>query len=128
MPYLTYEEYNDFGFSEITEDEFNKLIKKSSAVLDTVTRFYYKNNDLESDFPFRKEQFKLAVATQIEYFHDLGATSSHGINSPLNFQIGRTQVSTGAANQKESNKLISKDVYMYLAGTGLLYRGVAVKW
>ena len=131
MPYLTYQEYIDFGFSEIDEQEFNRLLPKASDAVDSVTRSFYKFNDMESDVPFRREQFKKAVAAQIQYFHDMGGTSTHELNEPGTVTIGRTTVSQGGRNstsQNESkNKLVSDDVYMYLRYTGLLYRGVAVK-
>lgn len=127
MPYLTYAEYQDLGFSEMDETEFGKLVKKASDVIDGITRFFYQFNDIEDDVEFRRNQFKKAVAAQIEYFNDVGATSSHEINNPLTVQIGRTQVSTGAANQKKTNTIVAEDVYMYLSGTGLLYRGIGVR-
>lgn len=126
MPYLTYEEYLDFGFTEIEDAEFQKLLPKASDVIDSITRYFYRYNDIEKDVPFRREQFKKAVACQIEYFHDKGATSTHELNTPLTVNLGRTQVSTGEANQKKVNTLVAPDVYMYLRDTGLLYRGVGV--
>lgn len=131
MPYLTYDEYKDFGFTEIEENEFNKLIKKASDVLDSVTRFFYKQNVLEDDVEFRKKQFKKALAAQIEYFHDTGVTSSHELNEPGSVTIGRTTVSKSSRNSSEANEkqnsLVSEDVLMYLRGTGLLYRGIGVR-
>lgn len=127
MPYLTYAEYQDLGFSEMDETEFGKLVKKASDVIDGITRFFYQFNDIEDDVEFRRNQFKKAVAAQIEYFNDVGATSSHEINNPLTVQIGRTQVGMGANNQKEANTLVSSDAYTYLKGTGLLYRGLGVR-
>lgn len=131
MPYLTYKEYTDLGFEEMEESEFEKLLIKASGVLDSITRYFYSYNDLESDIDFRKEQFKKALAAQIEYFHDMGATSSHGLNEPSTVQIGRTSMSKGGHNSSgqngQQNKLVSDDVYMYLQGTGLLYRGIGVK-
>lgn len=62
MPYLTYEEYIDLGFEEMEQPEFEKLLKKASGVLDSITRYFYRHNDLETDIDFRKEQFKKAVA------------------------------------------------------------------
>ena len=41
MPYLTYAEYIEFGFEEIEETEFERLVKKASDVIDGVTRFFY---------------------------------------------------------------------------------------
>ena len=131
MPYLTYEEYIDLGFEEMEQSEFEKLLKKASDVVDSVTRYFYKFNNLSDDVPFRQEQFKKAVAAQIEYFYDMGATSSHGINEPGHVQIGRTSISQGGRNssgQDESkSNLVSNDVYIYLSDTGLLYRGIGVR-
>ena len=130
MTYLTYQEYIEFGFPEIGEAEFNKLLPKASDVVDSVTRSFYKFNDIEQDVPFRREQFKKAVAAQIQYFHDMGGTSSHELNEAQTVTIGRTTVSTSNRNssqEEQKNKLISDDVFMYLRYTGLLYRGVAMR-
>lgn len=126
MPYLTYQEYLNLGFSEIEESEFNRLLPKASEDVDGVTRHFYKFNNLADDVPFRQEQFKKAVAAQIEYFHDMGATSSHGLEEPSTVTIGRTTLSEGSRNSNKTTQrgLISKDVFFYLKDTGLLYRGL----
>lgn len=126
MAYLTYDEYKNLGFADIDQTEFDKLLKKAEDVLDSVTRSFYRFHDLETDIPFRRDKFKKALACQIEYFHDIGATSTHEINDPLTVQIGRTQISTGEANQKKTNTIVAPDVYLYLSDTGLLYRGIGV--
>jgi hypothetical protein len=126
MPYLTYDEYISLGFPEIDQTEFEKLLKKAEDVLDSVTRSFYRFHDIETDIPFRRDKFKKALACQIEYFHDIGAISTHEINNPLSVQIGRTQISTGEANQKKTNTIVAPDVFLYLSETGLLYRGVGV--
>jgi len=130
MPYLTYEEYQNIGFSDITADDFPKLERKASDVLDSVTRDFYQLNDLDSDFPLRRDKFKKAIAAQIDYFYDMGATSSHGIQEPATVQIGRTTLSNSAkgstSTQGTENSIVSKDVFMYLRNTGLLYRGIEV--
>lgn len=129
MAYLTYQEYIGFGFTEIDEEEFNRLLPKASDVVDSVTRLFYKFNDIDEDVEWRREQFKKAVACQIEYFHEAGATSSYGINEPSTVTIGRTSMSaeTRGSNEATQNGLVAKDVYMYLAPTGLLYGGVEVR-
>lgn len=126
MPYLSYEEYQNFGFSDVTADDFSKLEQKASDVLDSITRDFYQLNDLESDFPLRRDKFKKAVAAQIEYFNDMGGTSAHELNNPLSVSIGRTSISSGARNQAKLNNIVADDVYMYLRNTGLLYRGIEV--
>src|SRR5690606_767207 len=94
MAYLTYQEYIDLGFLEIEESEFNKLLPKASDVIDSVTRSFYRFNDMEQDVPFRREQFKKAVAAQIQYFYDMGGTSSHELETAGTVTIGRTTVSS----------------------------------
>lgn len=126
MPYLTYTEYVNLGFADLDEAEFDRLLPKASDVIDSITRHFYRFNNLKDDVQFRREQFKKAVACQVEYFHETGATTTHGMNSPLSVQIGRTQVSSGVQNQRKTNSVVSLDVYMYLKDTGLLYRGIGV--
>lgn len=127
MPYLTYEEYNELGFTEIEQTEFERLLKRASDAIDGITRSFYQFNELEDDkSEWRRTQFKKAVGAQIEYFFEMGATNSHNLNSPLSVTIGRTQMSVGENNQKKINSIISKDALMYLHGTGLLYTGIGV--
>lgn len=129
LPYLTYAEYQDMGFEVLEETEFKRLLKRASAVLNSRTKSFYLSNDLETDFPWRRDAFKMALAHQIEYFHDMGATSTHGLNEPQSVQIGRTSMSTGSrgsTTQQPQNSLISKDALMYLSDTGLLYSGLGV--
>lgn len=130
MPYLTYDEYNDLGFSEIEETVFNKLVLIAGDVLDHVTRNFYQFNSLDDDVEFRRTKFKKAVAAQVQFFHDMGATSSHELNEPSHVQIGRTAISqnTRSSNSQEEtkNNIISNDVYIYLNDTGLLNRSIGV--
>lgn len=129
MPYLTYEEYNGYNFNEIDEDEFNKLIRKASDMIDSITCHFYKFNDINDDVEFRREQFKKAVGAQVEYFNEVGSTTYEGINSaPQTFQAGRTAVSNtsrfNASGSNETKSLLSEDALLYLRDTGLLHRGL----
>lgn len=127
MAYLTYQEYIDFGFVEIDEENFNRLLPKASDVIDGITRSFYRFNDMEKDVAWRREQFKKAIAAQIEYFHEMGATNTHGLNEPTSVTIGRTTINTRNYAQKDTrNGLICPDVFLYLKDTGLLYSGVRV--
>lgn len=126
MPYLTYEEYQGIGFSDVAEGDFSKLERKASDVLDSITRDFYQHHDLELDVALRRDKFKSAVAAQIDYFNDMGGTSAHELNNPLSVSIGRTSISSGAKNQAKLNNIVADDVYMYLGNTGLLYSGIEV--
>lgn len=132
MSYLTYVEYRDFGFNEIEEEVFDKLIKKAGDVIDSVTRHFYQFNNIDADVEFRRKQFKKAVGAQIEYFHQVGSTTYESINNtPQSFQAGRTSVSNASrfnpGGKNESKSLAAEDAIMYLADTGLLFRGVDVR-
>ena len=131
MPYLTYSEYLSFLFVEVDEIEFARLLNRASDVLNSVTGDFYQFNELGTDIEYRKNQFKKAVACQIEYFHTLGATTFEEINSsPQSFSAGRTSVSNASrynsGGTNESKSLVAEEVLMHLERTGLLYRGVSV--
>lgn len=132
MNYLMYAEYETLTGNAIEEVDFNKLLPKSTAILNNVTNHFYVSNDILKDNPWRVNQFKLALCSQIEYFKGLGATTFEGINStPQTFSAGRTSVSNSSrynpSGANESKPLISEDALMFLEGTGLLYAGV-VTW
>lgn len=126
MAYLTYEEYLAMEYVELEPSEFERLLKRASDAVDGITNHFYRFNNIEDDVPFRREQFKKAIAVQIEYFHDMGATNSHGLNDPMSVTIGRTSMSTGntRSGSQDKNNLISPDVFFLLANTGLLYAGI----
>jgi len=127
MPYLTRVEYTDMGFTVLEITEFDGLIRRASDVIDNVTRHFYVTNSLEKDVSIRREQFKKAVAAQVEYFHETGATSSFGMNEPSSVTIGRTAMSSGGKNstgQAMKQSTLSSDAADYLNSVGLLYRGL----
>lgn len=131
MPYLTYDEFKLLSQTDITSEQFESLLPKSSAVLNSVTNFFYARFPMEFDNIWRVNQFKLALCAQIEYFHVLGASSFEEINSaPQTFSAGRTTVSNASrykpSGANESKSLMAEDVLIFLEGTGLLFSGVGV--
>lgn len=128
MPYLT---YGEFGDSTIDEETFDELLAKASALLDHITNNFYVKNNIAADTEWRAKKFKQALKSQIEYFVEVGSATFEGINKePQSFSAGRTSVTnTSRYSIKGSNKsrtLIAEEVYIHLAGTGLLYSGVGV--
>lgn len=127
MPYLTHDEYTEFGYSEIQEEDFERLISRACDYLDVQTRNFYRSNDLAKDIEFRRAKFKKAVALQVEYMHVTGASTSYDINTPQSWSIGRTSVSEASRysnnGRNESPSIICEDAIAMLSGTGLLYRG-----
>ena len=130
MAYLTLEEYETFSLNDgVTEEEFNKLLPRASSILDIHTNNFYVFNKMEDDFEYRVNRFKQALAAQIQYFIETGATSYYELNkAPQSFSAGRTSVTNSSSynprGQNESKSLVAEEVYLLLEGTGLLYRGV----
>ncbi|MDR7696138.1 hypothetical protein [Lactococcus lactis] len=125
MAYLTFPEYQRFGYQEVTEDDFKRLVVRSSDVIDIRTRNFYRFHDLESDIEFRKNQFKKAIALQIERMAILGAVSTAEIDSPTNWSLDGVSVTNGGSGASGDNamSIVSDDVLELLSMTGLLYRG-----
>lgn len=126
--FLTYEDFTDLSSVELDEDKFNKYIDKAEEVVSYVTQHFYQKHDFESDNAWRKKQYQKAIVNQLNYFAEKGADTSSSLSSPTQFSIGRTSVSTG--NNRQINdidpfdNLVNPDIYVYLEGTGLLYRGM----
>lgn len=128
MAYLTLQEYNAFGYTKLKSDTFDELISKASDFLDSQTRDFYHYNDLEKDIEYRRTKFKKAVALQVEYMHQSGATSTYDANTPQSWSIGRTSVSEASrysnTGRNEAPSVICEDAILALSGSGLLFRGV----
>lgn len=125
MAYLTFSEYQSFGYQEVTEEEFNRLVVRASDILDIRTRNFYRFHDLKTDVEFRATQFKKAIALQIEYMAVLGAVSTVEIDSPTNWSLDGISVTAGnsGASADIGNNIASQDALEVLTMTGLLYRG-----
>lgn len=122
MAYLTFEEYIKFGYQEVTEEEFKRLIVRASDVIDIRTRNFYRFHDLETDIEFRATQFKKAIATQIEHMSILGAISTAEIDSPTNWSLDGISVSNGNSGERTIS-IVCDEALELLSMTGLLYRG-----
>lgn len=125
MTYLTYDEYKKFGYQEVTEEEFKRLVVRASDFIDIRTRNFYRFHDLETDIEFRAAQFKKAIAVQIEHMAILGAISTAEIDSPTNWSLDGISVSNGnsSASGEGTVNIISEESLELLSMTGLLYRG-----
>lgn len=129
MNYLTYAEMVEIvGDDRVSEVDYKKYQKRACDALDSVTNNFYHFCDISKDYAFRSGKFKEALAAQIVYFSEMGGDTYEAINkAPQSFSVGRTNVSNGsrynAGGENESKKLVSEDVYLYLEGTGLLFRG-----
>lgn len=127
MAYLTYDEYKKFGYQDVTEEDFKRLVVRASDFIDIRTRNFYRFHDLETDIEFRATQFKKAIALQIEYMTTIGAVSTADINNPTSWSLDGVSVSNGNSRLTDdgtSISIVSEDAMEILSETGLLYRGV----
>lgn len=127
MAYLTYEEYTSFGYEDVDATEFDKLVEKAGDFMDLQTRNFYQINPIEEDpSDFRRTKFKKAVALQIDYMHQVGATTASEMSSPQSWSVDGMSVTAGGsgADNSSSASIISEDAIWALSGTGLLYRGL----
>ena len=131
MGYITFNEVKSItGKTDDYEKTFEQFYSKAASVIDNITNRFYQLHKIDEDpVTFRVDQFKLALCSQIEYFGELGAATFESINrAPQTFSAGRTSVSNGSrynsSGANESKSLVAEDIYIYLEGTGLLYRGV----
>lgn len=131
MTYLEYEEYKELSVEAIEEDRFNVLLPRAEQVIDTITRYHYRNNLFAEDHEWRKDAVKLAVMYQIEFFVEKGATTLEGIQSqPDSFSAGRTSITNRSSRSREletEKSLLATGARNALVATGLLYRGVQRK-
>lgn len=127
MTYLTHDEYKKFGYQDVTEEDFKRLVVRASDFIDVRTRNFYRFHDLETDIEFRATQFKKAIALQIEYMATIGAVSTADINNPTSWSLDGVSVSNGNSRLTDdgtSISIVSEDSMEILSETGLLYRGV----
>ena len=127
MAYLTFEEFQNKSQVDLTQEEFDKYLGRSSDLLDYLTSYFYVTNDMTLVNPWINDQFRKALIAQIEYFNEVGSTSFESMNNgPQSFSAGRTSVTQnqGNSNQQITKELVAEEVYIYLSGTGLLFRGV----
>lgn len=127
MTYLAYDEYKKFGYQEVSDDEFKRLVVRASDFIDIRTRNFYRFHDLETDIEFRAIQFKKAIALQIEYMATIEAVSTADINNPTSWSLDGVSVSNGNSRLTDdgtSISIVSEDAIEILSETGLLYRGV----
>ena len=128
MAYLTLEEFQRRSHVDLTFEEFEEHLERSSDLLDYLTCYFFVVNDMILVNPWINDQFKKALVAQIEYFIEVGGTSFESMNNgPQSFSAGRTSVTQkqGNSNQQISKELVAEEVYIYLSGTGLLFRGVS---
>ena len=140
MAYLTFKEYQQNGFTMITDENiFDQHERAAETQIDITTQFFYNADyaahSLVDDLAgnqwqvFRAKQFKRAVALQCDYFDEVGADTPVGIaNQDLSsVEIGRTHVQANSnVNATNFGKTgLANGVVAILAQIGLMCRTVS---
>lgn len=142
MAYLTFKEYQQNGFTMITDETiFDQHERAAETQIDITTQFFYNADyaahSLVDDLAgtqwqvFRAKQFKRAVALQCDYFDEVGADTPVGIaNQDLSsIEIGRTHVQANSnVNATNFGKTgLANGVVAILAKIGLMSRAVSYR-
>lgn len=130
---LTYQEFTELGFT-LEEAKFKELLPLAEIHLNIKVRRYYEFHDLETDFEFRKNAYKSAIAFQIIYMDKQGVSTADDVaNKPTSVSqsIGATSVSKSFGSTRSNGvsnvvgtSAISLEALNQLSGTGLLSRGI----
>lgn len=127
MQLLSQKEFQELT-SKSTNADFDTLEKAAENMINPLTRMYYERNSIDEDTDTnRVNWFKKALALQIEYMDDIGATSTYEMaqKDVKSVSIDGTSVSTGTSPTDSSTNGVYNLALEYLFYTGLLYRGVS---
>lgn len=111
--YADYDYYvNSYGGNAIAEMDFNRLSRQASAYLDMLTM------DKITDNWKTDERVKSACCAVTDVYAKQDAGGE--VASETNHNVSKTYVTSG----KSVDKQLYNAAVLYLANTGLLYRGV----
>lgn len=140
-PYLTTSEFEKLGFELRKPDNFDKLLKNATVLINQICSYYdpaFAYHDLDADavanpdsYLFRQAMaFKKAVALEMLFLEDGGYSSAYELaqGTLSSFTVGHTSMSlNGSAvqNLTVGNTGVVKSAYDLLGRYGLLFSGVA---
>lgn len=127
MQLLSQKEFQELT-KRSTNADFDTLEKAAENMINPLTGMYYERNSIDEDTDTnRVKWFKKALALQIEYMDDIGATSTYEMAQKdiKSVSIDGTSVSTGTSPTDSATNGVYNLALEYLFYTGLLYRGVS---
>lgn len=127
MQLLSQNEFQELT-NRSTNADFDTLEKAAENMINPLTRMYYERNSIDEDTDTNRiKWFKKALALQIEYMDDIGATSTYEMaqKDVKSISIDGTSVSTGTSPTDSATNGVYNLALEYLFYTGLLYRGVS---
>lgn len=140
-PYLTTSDFNKLGYELKKPDNFDKLLKSATVLINQVCSYYdpaFAYHDLDADaaantdsYLFRQAMaFKKAVALEMLFLEESGYSSAYEVaQGALNsFTVGHTSMSlnpSAGQNLTVGGTGVVKSAYDLLGRYGLVFSGVA---
>ena len=127
MQLLSQKEFQELT-NRSTNADFDTLEKAAENMINPLTAMYYERNSIDEDTDTnRVNWFKKALALQIEYMDDIGATSTYEMaqKDVKSISIDGTSISTGTSPTDSATNGVYNLALEYLFYTGLLYRGIS---
>lgn len=112
----------------VPDADFDKLEKAAEIMINPLTGMYYELHSIDKDADInRVNWFKKALALQIQYMSDIGASSTYEMaqKDVKSVSIDGTSVSTGTSPTDSATNGVYNLALEYLFYTGLLYRGIS---
>ena len=108
----------------VPDADFDKLEKAAESMINPLTGMYYELHSIDIN---RVNWFKKALALQIQYMSDIGASSTYEMAQKdiKSVSIDGTSVSTGTSPTDSATNGVYNLALEYLFYTGLLYRGIS---
>ncbi|XJZ60247.1 hypothetical protein ACIA4Q_02545 [Lactobacillus delbrueckii subsp. bulgaricus] len=139
--YLTKSEFEKLGFELKKPDNFDKLLKSASILINHVCSYYdhaFAYHDLDVDakadpdsYSFRQAiAFKKALALEMLFLEESGYSSAYELAQGVlsSFTVGHTSMNLNASavqNLTVGSTGIVQSAYNLLGSYGLLFSGVA---
>lgn len=112
----------------VPDADFDKLEKAAESMINPLTGMYYELHSIDEDTDInRVNWFKKALALQIQYMSDIGASSTYEMAQKdiKSVSIDGTSISTGTSPTDSATNGVYNLALEYLFYTGLLYRGIS---
>lgn len=126
MPYVDYDYYsNTYGGTLLTEDNFSIYEQAAEHVIDAVTRYFVRNNGIDTLPPPVLYMFQTAVCAQCDYLFEVGQNAASSGVLGADFTVGKVHVGAGAlSNLSRGQTMVAAGAIAALEQSGLLDRRV----
>ena len=120
MPYIDIDYFEENSDISIVEAELTILINRASEIINVIT-MNLQGRAFEALPSITQDKVKLSTVAEVEALYLAGGTESLAGNILSSAAIGKFNYSKGG---NDTNIPTSPMIALYLANTGLLYRGL----